>query len=240
MSERLNGTKVVIIGGTSGIGLAVATAASEHGASVVVASSNPSNVEAAVTALGKDASGSAVDVKDEQGVAAFFSQVGSFDHLVLTAGDWGVFVGGPLEDLDLSKASDMFGVRYWGALAAIKHSYRQIKEGGSITLTGGIVAHRPPKGAALGSAMAGGIEHLARALAVDLAPVRVNAVCPGPILTDLLKRAPADRLRRFIGPDQPLPRAGTPEEVAEAYLYLMRGGYTTGQVMLVDGGRSVV
>ncbi len=88
--------------------------------------------------------------------------------------------------------------------------------------------------------MAGGIEHLARALAVDLAPVRVNAVCPGPILTDLLKRAPADRLRRFIGPDQPLPRAGTPEEVAEAYLYLMRGGYTTGQVMLVDGGRSVV
>ncbi len=104
-------------------------------------------------------------------------------------------------------------------------------------------AHRPSKGGALSSAMLGAIEHFTRALAVDLAPVRVNAVCPGLILTEIWDSIPkehrTERLKRMTE-RQPLPRGGDPAEVAQAYLYLMRGGFTTGQVLKVDGGSSVV
>jgi NAD(P)-dependent dehydrogenase (short-subunit alcohol dehydrogenase family) len=91
--------------------------------------------------------------------------------------------------------------------------------------------------------MAGAIEHLTRALAVDLAPVRVNAVCPGYVLTEVWNSIPEDRRQehlRRVTERQPLARAGEPAEVAEAYLYLMRGGFSTGQVLIVDGGMALV
>ena len=87
--------------------------------------------------------------------------------------------------------------------------------------------------------MAGAIEHLTQALAVDLAPRRVNVVCPGLILTDVWDSIPEDKREeqlRQMTAHQPLPRAGYPGEVAEAYLYLMCGGFSTGQVLVVDGG----
>ena len=89
------------------------------------------------------------------------------------------------------------------------------------------------------TAVAGAIEHLTRGLAVDLAPVRVNAVCPGIVLTDRTKQLPEEMLKAFTA-RLPLPRGGEPAEAAEAYLYLMRAGYTTGQVLWVDGGGAVV
>ena len=241
-ANPLQDKKVVVIGGASGIGLAVAEAALVHGARVVVASSNPGNVAAAVKRLGDGVEGSAVDVRKEDDVAAFFARLGAFDHLVFTAGDWGALGGGTLKDLDLAAAAAGFTVRFWGALAAIKHGHDQIAAGGSITLTDGMIAHRPWRGAAVGSAMAGAIEHLAQALAVDLAPVRVNAVCPGLVMTERLAGAPAEQRQFFqrFTDGQPLPRAATLAEAAEAYVYLMRAGYTTGQVLRVDGGRSVV
>jgi len=105
------------------------------------------------------------------------------------------------------------------------------------------VAHRPRKGAALNTAMAGAIEHLTRALAVDLAPVRVNAVCPGLVLTEVWNSIPdetrAEQLRRMTA-RLPLPRAGEPDEVAEAYLHLIRASYSTGQVLIVDGGMTLI
>jgi len=245
MSTReLADQRVVVIGGSSGIGHAVAARAIAAGASVVIGSSDPARVQTAVARLGERATGSAVDVRDESSVAAFFATTGTFDHLVFTAGDWGSFrAPRPVADLDLAAAGDVFAVRFWGAVAAIKHAQGRIAPTGSITLTDGVVAHRPRKGAALSTAMAGAIEHLTRALAVDLAPLRVNAVCPGLVLTEVWSGMPADQredhLRRMTAA-QPLPRAGAPEEVAEAYLYLMRGTFATGQVLVVDGGRTLV
>jgi NAD(P)-dependent dehydrogenase (short-subunit alcohol dehydrogenase family) len=239
----LDAQRIVIIGGASGIGYAVAQAALADGAEVVVASSQPANVEAAAARLGNRASGRPVNVRDEANVAAFFGEVGAFDHLVFTAGDWGGRGGRSLAETDLAHAADQAAVRYWGAIAAIKHGYRLMPETGSITLTNGMVAHRPRKGAPLSTGMAGAIEHLIRGLAVDLAPIRVNAVCPGMIRTDVWNSIPEEaREERFkqATARQPLPRIGEPAEVAEAYLYLMRGGYTTGQVLIVDGGTSVV
>jgi NAD(P)-dependent dehydrogenase (short-subunit alcohol dehydrogenase family) len=243
-TQSLAGTRVVVIGGSSGIGFAVAERAIGEGADVVVGSSREANVQSALERLGNRATGSAVDVRDEASVARFFEYTGAFDHLVYTAGDWSPNRGGgPVAQIDLSGANATFTVRFWGALAAIKYSQGRIASTGSITLTDGVIAHRPRKGAALSTAMAGAIEHLTRALAVDIAPVRVNAVCPGYVLTEVWNSIPEERratqLQRMTE-RLPLPRVGLPTEVADAYLYVMRGGYTTGQVLVVDGGMTLV
>ncbi|HTO54298.1 MAG TPA: SDR family oxidoreductase [Myxococcota bacterium] len=242
--SSLAGQRVVVIGGSSGIGFAVAERAVREGAQVHLGSSSAVRVEAAVKRLGAAASGAAVDAKDEASVAAFFEQGGPLDHLVFTAGDWPALLRpAAVAELDLAGANAVFAVRFWGALSAIKHAQGRISPRGSITLTNGVVAHRPRKGAVLNTAMAGAIEHLTRALAVELAPVRVNVVCPGLVLTEVWNSIPeetrAEQLRRMTA-RLPLPRAGDPDEVAEAYLYLMRGGYSTGQVLIVDGGMTLI
>lgn len=242
MSLGLDQKRVVVIGGTSGIGFAVAEGARADGASVVVGSSTAAKVAAAKQRLA-GAEGFTVDVKDEASVAAFFEQVGAFDHLVFTAGDWASFGGGPVAKLDVAGAASAFAVRFWGAVTAVKHAAKQIREGGSITLTDGMIAHRPRKGAAISTAMAGAVEHLTQALAVELSPIRVNAVCPGLIQTEVWNAIPEEqREERWTRMTQRLlvKRIGTPREAAEAYLYLMRGGYTTAQVLRVDGGQTAI
>jgi len=238
----LSGKRIVIVGGTSGIGFAVAHAATGAGAHVVVASSDAAKVTAATARL-PGAEGLALDVTDEAAVAAAFERLGPIDHLVFTAGDWGGMRRGPLAELDLAAASGLFGVRFWGALAVVKHAQKTLAADGSITLTDGTIAHRPTKGSAISTAMAGAVEHLVRGLAVELAPIRVNAVCPGLIRTGVWDSIPEDRREEQLAKmtaRQPLPRVGEPAEAAEAYLYLMRGGYTTGQVLRVDGGATTV
>ena len=236
--------RVVVIGGTSGIGFAVAQRVLLEGAHGMVGSSSADKVNEAVSRLGNGASGHTVDVREEANVAAFFEVAGPFKHLVYTAGDWGaVRRGGAIADLDLSNANDIFAVRFWGALAAIKHAQGHIATDGSITVTDGAIAHRPRKGAALNTAMAGAIEHLTRSLAVDLAPLRVNAVCPGYVLTEVWNSIPEDQRQeqiRSMTQRQPISRAADPSEVAEAYLYLMRGTFSTGQVLMVDGGMTLI
>jgi NAD(P)-dependent dehydrogenase (short-subunit alcohol dehydrogenase family) len=243
-NSELSNQGVIVIGGSSGIGYAVARRCLEEGARVVIGSSDQRKVDAAVARLGGDVSGSVVDVRDEDSVRSFFERTGRFDHLACTAGDWDTIrVNNPIATLDLEVARSVFGVRFWGALVAVKHALPFISERGSITFTNGMVAHRPRKGAALNTAMAGAIEHLTRSLAVDLAPRRINAVCPGIVLTEVWDGVPEDqrdaRIQGMTG-RQPLARAADPLEVAEAYLYSMRATYTTGQVLLVDGGMSLV
>ncbi|MEO8538529.1 MAG: SDR family oxidoreductase [bacterium] len=230
MPDSLEGKRVVVIGGTSGIGFGVAEAAKAAGARVVVGSSQQSKVDDAVARLGTGAEGAVVDASSEDNVAGFFARLGGFDHLVYTAGDW----DRPADQWDLEASQWIFRIRFWGALRAIKHSRDTIARDGSITLTDGAAGRRPRPGGAISSAGAMAIENLVRGLAIDLAPVRVNCVCPGLILTEAVRIAP-EQLERMTS-RQPLPRAGTPREVAEAYLYLMRGTYTTGDVLLVDGG----
>jgi NAD(P)-dependent dehydrogenase (short-subunit alcohol dehydrogenase family) len=230
----LDGKRVVVIGGASGIGFAVAALSRELGAEVVIASSNSANVEAAVERL-SGTTGNTVDLRDEAGVSRFFEKLGAFDHLAVTAGDWGGTMFAATQDLDLAAARDGFAVRFWGALAAVKHGSRTIAPDGSITLTSGMLTHRPRKGAPLATAIGGAVEHLARGLAIDLAPVRINAVCPGIILTDPVKQMPEERLRTYLA-GLPLPRGASPTEAAMAYVYLMLNSYATGQILPVDGG----
>ncbi len=234
----LAGKRVVVIGGSSGIGFAVAAIARERGAEAVIASSNASRVDAAVARL-PGSTGRAVDLRDEASLSRFFDELGAFDHLVITAGDWSGAVPVAIRDLDLAALNERLALRFSGVLAAIKHGSRTIAPDGSITLTSGMLVNRPRKGRALVTAIGGATEHLARALAVDLAPVRVNAVCPGLILTEPVQQMPEEMVRRYVA-GLPLPRAASPSEAAMAYVYLMLNGYVTGQVLAVDGGGLLV
>ena len=234
----LDGKRVVVIGGASGVGFAVAKSALEAGAQVIVGSSQTARIKAAAEKLGEGAMGHTVDVRDETSVAALFEAVGPFDHLVFTAGDWGHMFGAT-RDLDIEASKTRLEVRFWGAFRAAKHAIRQIAAEGSITLTGGMLAHRPMPGSPLTTASAHTTEGLAIGLARDLAPIRVNAVCLGLILSEQVQGMPEGMIKAFTQ-NLPLPRGGTCEEAAEAYLYLMRATYVTGQVVRVDGGGSLV
>ncbi|HZZ67664.1 MAG TPA: SDR family oxidoreductase [Phenylobacterium sp.] len=235
----LQGQKVVVIGGSSGIGLAVAQAALAEGAQVVIGSSSPEKVDAAVAKLGDGASGAAVNVRDEANVQAFFESAGPLDHLAYTAGDWDRAQTGAIAELDFAAAAAGMEVRFWGALRAIKHALPRLSPKGSITLTDGVRTHKPSKGMPLSSAFGAAIEHLAKGLAIDLAPRRVNAVCPGFVLTDIWNGTPPERIAKLTE-RFPVPQAGDPADVAQAYVYLMKGGYTTGQVLVVDGGLMLI
>jgi NAD(P)-dependent dehydrogenase (short-subunit alcohol dehydrogenase family) len=238
----LDDKRILVVGGGSGIGFAVAEAALAAGAQVVIASSNATKTAAAAARLGNRASAAELDVTREDKVAAFFANNASFDHIAFTAGDWGGPRRAPLAELDLDQAAALFKVRFWGAVAVAKHGAARLSSGGSLTLTDGMIAHRPQKASAISTAMCGAVEHLTRALAVELAPVRVNAVCPGLIRTGIWDSIPEERREAQLTEmtkRQLLPRPGEPRETAEAYLYLMRGSYTTGQVLYVEGGRAL-
>ncbi len=179
---ELNGKRVVVLGGTSGIGLGVAEAASRAGAQVVVASSQKTKVQAALAQI-PGAEGHAVDLTDEAAVRGFFAQVGAFDHLVFTAGE--ALQLGKLADLALDQGRQFFALRYWGALTAAKYGAPLIRAGGSIVFTSGIAGARPQPGWALGASICAAMGGLTRALAVELAPLRVNLVSPGFVKTPL-------------------------------------------------------
>jgi NAD(P)-dependent dehydrogenase (short-subunit alcohol dehydrogenase family) len=236
----LEGQSVLVIGGSSGIGFAVAKAALGEGARVTIASSSADKLRDAVGRLG-GGEGACLDVTDEAAVQSFFDGSGPFDHIAFTAADWGQVNHAAFADIDLAAAATLFKVRFCGALAIAKHGAKRVPPGGSITLTNGMAAHRPQKGMAVATAMAGAVEHLVLGLAVELAPIRINAVCPGAIRTEAWDEVP-DAFRRVQEArlaGQLIPRVGEPAEAAEAYLYLMRGAYTTGQVLRVEGGWSL-
>ncbi|RKF23073.1 SDR family oxidoreductase [Altericroceibacterium spongiae] len=227
------------IGDTSGIGLAVAKGAIAEGAEAFVGSSQAAKVDQAKDEAGEGLSGALIDVTDESSVKAFFEKAGKFDHLVYTAGDWGNRSPKVLTDYEPGDFTDLLKVRFSGAVIVIKHAIPLMNEGGSVTLTGGMVAHRPRKGAPLTTVMAGTIESLVQGLAMDIAPLRTNAVFPGAIDTGVWGAKAAEEFKGFTDP-LPISRLGQPEEVAEAYLYLMKGSYTTGTVLMVDGGKVLV
>lgn len=235
----LQGKRVIVIGGASGIGFAVAELARERGAEIVIGSSSEKNVSAAVERL-PGATGRVVDVRNEASVASFFEVLGGFDHLVTTAGDWTSSWRTPVRDIDIDQSRDVLAVRFWGALTAVKYGCRTIAENGSITLTSGMLAHRPMKGAPLATALGGAVEHLTRGLAIDLAPIRVNAVCPGLVLTERVNTQMPEAYVAALVSTQPLPRGASPAEAAKAYVYLMLNDYATAQILPVDGGGLVV
>ena len=233
----LDGQHVVIIGGSSGIGLATAHAAVAAGASVTIASANKSRLEAALAELPDTCAGMVADARSEEDLAALFAQVGEFDHLVYTAGD--AIDRRPLADRTMDEARRGFEVRFWGAVTAVKHATPHFRPGASIVLTSGTITVRPAPGAALSAAGTAATEGLTRGLAVELAPVRVNAVRAGVIRTPLWDRLPPSQREETFAAltGRTLTKSvGEAEQIAATNLYLMQNGFVTGVVLTVDGG----
>jgi len=237
----LSGKRIVILGGTSGIGLATARLAAREGAAVVIASSNAARVEAALAHLPQGSEGHTLDLSRESSVSGFFEPLGTFDHLAYTAGEQ--LQLGKVELTELALAQRFLNLRYWGALATAKHGARHIRAGGSLVFTSGSASIRPQAGWALGASICAAMEGLTRALAVELAPIRVNAVAPGIVKTPLWDAMPAadrDALYRASAAHLPVGHVAEAEEIAQAYLYAMRQTYATGEVLRVDGGNALV
>lgn len=237
----LHNKRVVILGGSSGIGLSVAEQAASQGAKLVIASSNAERVQKAIESLGGNAQGHTLDLSDEQAVETLFAKLGAFDHLVFTAGDSLHLQN--LADTDLKQARRAFELRYWAALAAVKYASKSIRKGGSIVLTTGVAGQRPHKGWVVAASVCGTIEALTRALALELAPIRVNAVSPGVVRTNLWQNMTAperERLYESVGNNLPVGRVGEARDIAQAYLFLMQEEFSTGQTLVVDGGTVLV
>jgi NAD(P)-dependent dehydrogenase (short-subunit alcohol dehydrogenase family) len=236
--------RVVVIGGGSGMGLEVARKALALGAEVVIAGRSKERLQAAHASLGGDrVEMVSVDIGERSHVTTLFQHVGAFDHLVVTAAD---LPYGPITELTEDDLMRAVRSKFLGPVFAAQASAARIEAGGSITFTSGIAARRPIRGGAVAAAINSGLEGLVRALAIELAPIRVNAVSPGwtdtPIWDRMAGMTQARKQEAFAAMAARLPvgRLGRPEDIAEAILFLMKSKFSTGTVLHVDGGHRLV
>jgi NAD(P)-dependent dehydrogenase (short-subunit alcohol dehydrogenase family) len=232
----LDGQKVLVVGGSSGIGFATAAIAATLGAVVTVASHREEKVQRAVAAIGRGAEGGIIDTSDDHSVDAFFGECGIWDHVVMSAASTRIGpIGTPLAD-----AYDAMNSKFWGAWRVARAA--KIRAGGSLGLVGGYLATRPLPGMALMSGINAALEGITRGLALDLKPTRVNLVAPGMIDTPLWHGMPASERETMlsrIAANLPVGRVGQPEDVAWQLLLFMINPFATGTVVTLDGGASI-
>jgi NAD(P)-dependent dehydrogenase (short-subunit alcohol dehydrogenase family) len=233
--------RILVVGGTSGIGLAIASAVARRGATPIVVSRRQSSVDRALASLPTGTEGSTVDLGDQASIAALADAVGPVDHLAFTAGEPLELI--PLADLTPDRVSCFFQTRYMGAVSVVRAFAPRIPKDGSITLTSGTAADRPGAGWALGASVCGAMNGLTRALAVELAPIRVNAVSPGVLRSPLwasLSETDREAMYAQAGAQLPVGRVGEVEDAALAYVYAMEQQHATGTILTVDGGTVLV
>ncbi len=237
---RLDGETAIIFGGTSGIGLATAVQAKALGAEVTVIGTDPDRARRAAQDHGL-AGWRAADVTRIETVAEALSDFTRVDHLVMLAG---TFVVGKILEAEVSFLRQAFDERIWGSVHAIRALSSRLAADGSITLISGQLAERPTgTGTAIVSAAAVAMEALARGLALELAPRRVNAVSPGWTETPLLTKALGDDRDQVVDGVKKaalLKRLGTAEEAAAAVIFLMTNGYMNGATLNIDGGGRLI
>lgn len=229
----LKNKKIVIVGGGSGIGFAVAEQATKAGAEVVIASRSLENLQSAAKQLDSLVLVEQVDASDQQSVAEFFRRVGPFDHLAVTIKP--KLPAGQFIENDLVAVQMAFDAKFWGQYLLAKAGVSYVRTNGSITFTSGIASCRSYPGYSAVSAMNAATEALAKAIATELAPIRVNCVCPGFVDTAPPTSGRASYVKGLV-PTLPLDRLGASNEIANAYLYLFSNTYSTGSVIVVDGG----
>jgi NAD(P)-dependent dehydrogenase (short-subunit alcohol dehydrogenase family) len=233
---QLAGKKVVVVGGSSGIGLSVAELAKREGADVIVASRNAAKLDAVAARL--NAIAIPTDVTDDESVANLFKHSGPVDHVVVTAAQLRT---GPFKTVAMDEVRSTFEGKFWGAWRVARAA--EFRADGSLTLVSGFLSIRPRPNSAIISAANAALESLSRALALELAPVRVNCVSPGiidtPIRAAMTEAARQDMLAKAAA-GLPVRRVGQGEDVAQQIVACMTNGFMTGSTIYLDGGALVV
>ncbi len=233
----LAGKHVLVVGGSSGIGLGIARVAMDAGAAVTIASRSKEKLESARASLGGKVDARVLDAGDDAAVAAFFSDGKIWDHVVTSAGQGG---RGALPQIEMATAYAAMNAKFWPYYRIARAA--KIAADGTLTFISGSLGTKPAPSSALVSAVNGAVESLGRCLALDLAPARVNVISPGIVVTPLWNQF--DEQRRtalFAAAAQRLParRVGQPEDIGHAVLFCMTNPYTTGQIIQVDGGSAI-
>jgi NAD(P)-dependent dehydrogenase (short-subunit alcohol dehydrogenase family) len=230
----LQGQRAVVFGGGSGAGLASAKLLASKGAEVIVAGRGVDKLDA--KSLGMSAF--SVDGKDVPAVKAFFEKIGTFDHLVIPAGATnrgGSFV----DEITDAKFRETFDGKFWVQITAAHQGARHIRPGGSITFFSGGASRRAMKGMVNIAAVNGAIDAVVPTLALELAPTRVNAISPGTLRTTYWTGVPEAQLEQIfsrMASALPAGRVGTPDDIANAVLFLVTTSFVTGTVLCIDGG----
>ncbi|MEI9411731.1 SDR family oxidoreductase [Mesorhizobium salmacidum] len=236
----ISNQKILIVGGGSGMGLALARRCLEAGAEVIIAGRGEDRLRQACEALGNSAAleTTTVDITREDQVAALFAGIGGLDHIVSTAAD----IDGAyrlLPELDLAAAQRVVDSKIFGPLLLAKHGAPRLAVAGSMTFVSGIAAYRPAARGSVVAAVNAALEGMVRALAVELAPIRVNAVSPGWVDTEIWAQVAGDRKAETLAAMAerlPVGRIGQPDDIADAIFFLMGNGFTTGTTLHVEGG----
>lgn len=229
MTRDLRDDVVAVVGGSHGIGKAVAEQAAAAGAEVVVASRDDERRERAVADVGERARGAKLDVSDHEAVHDFFDQVGKLDHLVLTAAD--IELGG-FSDTDPAALRSVFETKFWGYYHATHAAADRLSAEGTITYVTGNAAVKPARQVFPMGVVNGALETMMKYVALELGPVRANCVSPGTVDTFDLDESRKESLRESL----PSGRVGHPDDVAEAVLTCLRDEFLTGSTIRVDGG----
>jgi NAD(P)-dependent dehydrogenase (short-subunit alcohol dehydrogenase family) len=232
----LAGKKVVVVGGSSGIGLSTAELAKREGAEVIIAARNADRLNAVAERLGVKAT--PADVTSDESVASLFRSCGPVDHVVVTAAQLRT---GPFKTVALEDVRATMEGKFWGAWRVARAA--EIRPGGSLTLVSGYLSIRPRPNSAIIGAANGALESLARSLALELAPVRVNAVSPGIIDTPIRAAMPEAARRELLArtaASLPVGRVGVGDDIARQILAFMTIGFATGSIVYIDGGALII
>ena len=228
----LEGKKVLVVGGSSGIGLAVSSLAQKNGAHVVIASRNAvKHSDTLKDSVGETVETHSFDITSEESVRGLLQAVGSIDHLVIAVRP--DIKSSLFLETEIGEARKAFDTKFWGTYRLIQAFHPHLRHQGSIMLTSGIAGEKIYKGASAMSIINSAIETLCRSLAVELAPLRVNAVSPGFV-------EPKPREVQEYASQFPSERLASPNDIALAYIHLMKNPYITGSVIVVDGGARLV
>jgi NAD(P)-dependent dehydrogenase (short-subunit alcohol dehydrogenase family) len=231
---------IVVVGGSSGIGLAVAAQALHSGARVTLMSRSTERLHRALTQQlqgNSAAQAVAADITDEAAVRQAFASLASPDHVYICAAG---FLGGSVLDSDMGSLRSALEARLWGAVHVVRAAAPRMQgPGGSFVFTGGVSTDRPAKGAWPTAVATAAAEQLARCLALELAPLRFNAIAPGwtdtPMWDGLLGAAKAETFAA-VAARTPTGRIVSAAEAAQAVLFLMANGSLNAEVLHVDGG----
>ena len=239
MQGLLEGQKVVIVGGTSGMGYGAAQEAIKHGAEVIIVGTTMEKINIAVSALGEKSQGLLANILEESSLESLADQLETIDHIFITASPGGT---NRLADLDFDiKKSYLYG-KVWSSLMTVKMLLPKINKQGSVTFLTGGFALKPDGNATMVTGAYAALEGLTRALALELAPIRVNNIRPGMIdspLWNFMDEDQREQLFKVEAAKNPLGKIGTIGDIGHAAVFLMINQYINGETLDVSGGRNL-